>query len=121
MKIFIFVLFIRACSVCCSEQKCSGHRYVTSYRSCLVFAEACAFVLMICWFYTCSAAIMDQLNHLTNLESLKHDATIEEGPSTPDKMVSGLSICCDKDRDEMWAVPVQEKGPHLPEELAMTT
>ena len=49
-------------------------------------------------------------------------ATIEEGPSTPDKMVSGLSIYCEEDQDEgMWAVPVQEKGPHLPEELAMTT
>ena len=58
-----------------------------------------------------------------NLENLSHtctDAIIEEGPSTPDKVVSGLSICCDQD-EEMWAVPVQEKGPHLPEELAMTT
>ena len=46
-------------------------------------------------------------------------ATIEEGSSTPDKMVSGLSIYCEEDQDEeMWAVPVQEKGPHLPEELA---
>ena len=75
---------------------------------------------------TYSAAIMDQLNHdhWTNSENLacrRHDATIEEGPSTPDKMVSGLSIYCEKEQDEeMWAVPVQEKGPHLPQELAMT-
>ena len=56
-----------------------------------------------------------------NLSCQRHtytDATIEEGPSTPDKMVSGLSTCCEEDQDEMWAV---EKGPHLPEELAMTT
>ena len=61
-----------------------------------------------------------------NLEDLacpRHtytDATIEEGPSTPDKMVSGLSIYYYRDQDEeMWAVPVQEKGSHLPEELAI--
>ena len=65
------------------------------------------------------------MDHRANLENLAchyTDATIEEGPSTPDKMVSGLSTCCEEDQDkEMWAVPVQEKGPHLPEELAMTT
>ena len=63
---------------------------------------------------------MDHLTDLENLACLRHDATVEEGPSTPDKMVSGLSICCDQDKDEMWKVPVQEKGPHLPEELAMS-
>ena len=73
-----------------------------------------------------SAAITDHHDHRANLEnsaSPRHtytDATIEEGPSTPDKMVSGLSTCCDQD-EEMWAVPVQEKGPHLPQELAMSS
>ena len=58
--------------------------------------------------------------NLENLAYQRHaytDATIEEGPSTPDKMVSGLSTCCDQN-EEMWMVPVQERGPHLPEELA---
>ena len=68
---------------------------------------------------------MDHRANLENSASPRHahtDDTIEEGPSTPDKMVSGLSINCDRDQDEeMWVVPVQEKGPHLPEELAMTT
>ena len=66
--------------------------------------------------------IMDHRANLENLASPRHTytkATMEEGPSTPEKMVSGLSTCCDKD-EEMWMVPVQEKGPHLPEELAMT-
>ena len=71
---------------------------------------------------------MDYHDHRANLEDLASPwhahtgATTEEGPSTPDKMVSGLSIYCEEDQDEeMWAVPVQEKGPHLPQELAMTT
>ena len=72
----------------------------------------------ICYF--CSyVRIMDHRANLENLACHYPDATIEEGPSTPDKLVSGLS---EEDQDEeMWAVPVQEKGPHLPEELAMTT
>ena len=66
---------------------------------------------------------MDRRANLENLACPRHiytDANIEEGPNTPDKMVSGLSIYCEED-EEMWAVPVQEKGPHLPQELAMTT
>ena len=67
------------------------------------------------------------MDHRANLETLacpRHtytDATIEEGPNTPDKLVSGLSTYCEEDQEEMWMVPVQEKGPHLPEELAVTT
>ena len=50
-----------------------------------------------------SAAIMDYYDRRANLEDLacpRHTytgITIEEGPSAPDKMVSGLSIYCDQD------------------------
>lgn len=74
---------------------------------------------------------MDQFHLHTNSENITVprlayiDATIEEGPNSPEEMVIGLSpsvTAYEQNQDElMWVVPVQEKGPHLPQELAMTS
>ena len=53
-----------------------------------------------------------------------HTVTMEEGPHMPHELVIGKSLVPipdggdQEDKENEWMTPIQEKGPHYPDELA---
>ena len=53
-----------------------------------------------------------------------HTVTMEEGPHMPHELVVGKSLApipdgsAQEDKENVWMTPIQETGPHYPDELA---